>query len=289
MTPRVIVTRPADDALIWVHQLNAAGCSAEALPLIGIGAATSPAQVAALQAAWQALDTYAACLFVSGNAVEHFFRSNSLQVQGFIACDAIEKVAISGLRCLAPGPGTVTALRAVGVPAAQIDAPPPDAGQFDSQALWQVIGPRDWQGQRVLVVRGDSVAAESSSLPETTSTTPGRDWIARQWTEAGATVDFVSVYERRPPALTPDQCQRARDASVDGAVWLFSSSEAVGNLVGTAALAGTDWGRARAVATHPRIAERVRQAGWGQVRESRPALADIVRAVAVVGAVRSAR
>ncbi len=286
MTPPVIVTRPADDALIWVHQLNVAGCQAEALPLIDIGAASTPAQVAGLQAACQSLDTYVACLFVSGNAVEHFFRSNSLHAQGFIACDAIEKIANSSLRCLAPGPGTLMALRAVGVPMAQIDAPPPDAGQFDSQALWQVIGERDWRGQRVLVVRGDSVAAEPSIQQ---AATPGRDWIARQWIAAGAVVDFVSVYERRPPLLTRAQYERAQAASTDGSVWLFSSSEAVGNLLGTAALAGTNWAHARAVATHPRIAERVRQAGWGQVTESRPALADIVRAVVAASAATAAR
>ena len=286
MTPRVLVTRPADDALAWVHQLNAAGCQAEALPLIEIGASSSPTQVATLQTVWQSLDTYAACLFVSGNAVEHFFKPKIVLAPKNIAFDAIEKIVNSGLRCLAPGPGTVTALRAVGVPAAQIDAPPPDAGQFDSQSLWQVIGPRDWQGQRVLVVRGDSVTAESSGSP---AATPGRDWIARQWTDAGAVVDFVSVYQRKPPRLTPAQSQRAQTASTDGSVWLFSSSEAVGNLLGTAALADIHWGQARAVATHPRIAERVRQAGWGRVEESRPALADIVRAVAVVGEAESAR
>lgn len=286
MTPRVIVTRPADDALVWVRQLNAAGCQAEALPLIEIGAASSPTQKAALQTVWQTLDAYAACLFVSGNAVGHFFGSNSTLAHEVVDHGAIEKIAKSGLRCLAPGPGTVTALRAMGVPLAQIDAPPPDAGQFDSQSLWQVIGERDWQGQRVLVVRGDSVAADPSDNP---TATPGRDWIARQWTAAGAVVDFVSVYERRPPLLTPAQCQRAQAASTDGSVWLFSSSEAVGNLVGSAALAGVDWARARAVATHPRIAERVRLAGWGPVEESRPALADIARAVAVVGAAESAR
>ncbi|MFM9899948.1 MAG: uroporphyrinogen-III synthase [Polaromonas sp.] len=286
MTPRVIVTRPADDALIWVDQLNAAGCRAEALPLIEIGATTSPSRIDALHAAWQTLDAYSACLFVSGNAVEHFFKSNSPPAKGIIAYSAIENIANSGLRCLAPGPGTVTALRAAGVPAAQIDAPPPDAGQFDSQSLWQVIGERDWQGQRVLVVRGDSVTAES---PDSPAATPGRDWIARQWTSAGAMVDFVSVYERRPPMLTPAQCQRARAASTDGSVWLFSSSEAVSHLVGHAALAGIDWGRARAVATHPRIAERVRQAGWTDVAQSRPALADITAAVAAVGVAGSAR
>ncbi|MDB5938933.1 MAG: uroporphyrinogen-III synthase, partial [Polaromonas sp.] len=137
----------------------------------------------------------------------------------------------------------------------------------DSEALWQVIGARDWQGRRVLVVRGQSAGAAGASS--------GRDWIARQWQEAGASVDFVGVYQRRAPLLTGAQVARARQASADGSVWLFSSSEAVANLVGLADLQGVDWRRARAIATHPRIAQAVRAAGWGVVVESRPALQDI--------------
>lgn len=171
---------------------------------------------------------------------------------------------------MAPGPGTVAALLAAGVAAAQIDAPPPDAGQFDSEALWQVIGQRDWRGRRVLVVRGLSSGAEGSSS--------GRDWIAAQWRAAGASVEFVAVYERRPPVLTEAQLQRAQAASADGSIWIFSSSEAVGHLVRLPGLQGIDWRRARAVATHPRIAEAVRAAGWGLVAESRPALGDILQA-----------
>jgi uroporphyrinogen-III synthase len=66
-----------------------------------------------------------------------------------------------------------------------------------------------------------------------------------------------------------------RQASADGSVWLFSSSEAVGHLLQLAGLQGMDWCRARAIATHPRIALAVRGAGWGVVVESRPALQDI--------------
>jgi uroporphyrinogen-III synthase len=286
VTSPVIVTRPAGDATIWVQQLSSAGFTAEALPLIEIGATASLAHAAALQTATLALQTYTACFFVSGNAVEHFFKPFSPLGQVDIAGRAIEKIVSHTIRCLAPGPGTVAALRAAGVPLSQIDAPLPDAGQFDSPALWQVIGPRNWQGQRVLVVRGDSVTAEPANSP---APTPSRDWIARQWTDAGATVDFVCVYERRPPSLTPGQCQRARAASTDGSTWLFSSSEAVGNLVATAALADIDWKHARAIATHPRIAERVQDAGWGQIQESRPALADIVNALTCAGGAGSAR
>lgn len=252
---RVIVTRPERDARHWVAQLQQTGFAAEALPLIDIAPVSDDENRQALRQVWEALADYAACLFVSGHAVEHFFRANpALQLP-------------PGLRCMAPGPGTVAALLVAGVPAAQIDAPAPDAGQFDSEALWQVIGRRDWRGRRVLIVRGHSPGAGGVSS--------GRDWITRQWQQAGAQVDFVGVYQRQAPQLTQTQLERARAASVDGSVWLFSSSEALANLLGAEGMAGVDWRAARAVATHPRIEKAVYAAGWGVVVASRPALQDI--------------
>jgi uroporphyrinogen-III synthase len=252
----VIVTRPAQDAQHWVQQLRQGGFAAEALPLIDIAPASD---AAALEQARQALDRYAACMFVSGNAVDHFFRQPT----------AAKLALPAALRLMAPGPGTVAALLAAGVPAGQIDAPAVDAEQFDSEALWAVVGQRDWQGSRVLVLRGESPDAAGGGASS------GRDWIARQWEAAGAQVDFVGVYQRRAPVFTAGQIERARAASADGSVWLFSSSEAVANLTGLPALAGIDWRGARAVATHPRIVEAVRAAGWGVVVASRPALKDI--------------
>jgi uroporphyrinogen-III synthase len=75
--------------------------------------------------------------------------------------------------------------------------------------------------------------------------------------------------------------QLARAAATDGAVWLFSSSEAVANL--QACLPGQDWGAARALTTHGRIAEAARAAGFGVVREARPALADILASLESAG------
>ena len=273
-TARTIVTRPEPDAGLWAQQLAQAGIPAEALALIDIAPLSGVAHARALDHAWQALDDYAACMFVSGHAVNHFFKQKRPVAQSGKAQAAIDNVADGDslaipphLRFMAPGPGTVAALRAAGVPAAQIDAPAADARQFDSESLWQTIGARDWQGRKVLIVRGQSAGAEGASS--------GRDWISRQWQGAGARVDFVGVYQRRAPALTDAQIARARQASADGSVWLFSSSEAVGHLLQLAGLQGVDWHRARAIATHPRIAQAVRAAGWGVVVASRPALQDI--------------
>ncbi|WP_431097838.1 uroporphyrinogen-III synthase [Polaromonas aquatica] len=267
---RVIVTRPLHDAQHWVQQLREGGFAAEALPLIDIAPASD---AEAARHAWRSLNSYVACMFVSGNAVEYFFKQKMVLAQAKTGQVATKTIANNdwslpaSLRFMAPGPATVAALLAAGVPAAKIDAPAADAAQFDSEALWAVVGQRDWQGRRVLVVRGESHEAGGVSS--------GRDWIARQWQAAGAEVDFVGVYQRRAPVFTDAQVQRARAASTDGTVWLFSSSEAVANLTDAPALAGVDWRRARAVATHPRIEEAVRAAGWGVVVASRPALKDI--------------
>ncbi len=274
--PRVIVTRPRVEAEQWVSALEAEGFSAEALPLIEIAA------VPLAPDAPRAGD-YDALMFVSSNAVRHFFAEKGLFsdqkkafAQSIWARAAIKNIANSPMdaasipvwpRFMAPGPGTASALLRSGVPAGQIDSPPPDASQFDSEALWREIGGRDWAGKRVLVVRGQTRAGGDAPAP-------GRDWLARQWQDAGAHVDFISVYERICPQFSAAQRQLAEAARADGSVWLLSSSEAVNNLAGALQI---DLARARALATHPRIADAARSAGWGVVAGSRPALHDIVQ------------
>ena len=256
----VIVTRPERDAARWVQALQASGLQAEALPLINI---TLLPESPGLQQAWADMAATSALMFVSGNAVDGFFASFRAAALVQKAQTAIYSIASGVPRFLAPGPGTVAALRHAGIPETLIDAPALDAAQFDSEALWALLAHRPWQGQRVLVLRGQSANTGAA----------GRDWLAQQMVAAGAQVDFASVYERRAPLFTAQQLQRIEAAARDGSVWLFSSSEAVGNLP------KHDWSRSRAVATHPRIAEAARKAGWGVVVQSRPALVDIVASI----------
>ena len=163
----------------------------------------------------------------------------------------------------APGPGTADALRAEGIVDAAIVEPAPDAPQFDSEALWQRLAGHDWQGTSVLVVRGDG----------------GRDWLAGRLVEAGAAVDTVAAYARVAPQLSAEERRSVAAAFADpeGHAWLFSSSEAIANLE---SLAGTPWpNRARAIATHPRIAARARQAGFASVSEVPPGLDAVVACI----------
>lgn len=247
---RVIVTRPRLEANRWVQSLHQAGLDAVALPLIAIAPANGN-DAAAVQSAWNRLADFDALMFVSSNAVEHFFALMPAKY----ACSATNIIA------LATGPGTVAALQRVGVAFDRIRAPQHDAGQFDSEALWAIIAPQVQQkkGFRLLVVRGGD----------------GRNWFSEQVTQAGGVVEFVTSYQRQAPDFSADA--RAWVASDNKAIWLFSSSEAVANLC--AAFPARSWAQARAVATHPRIAQAVRAAGFGVVRESRPTLADLVIAI----------
>lgn len=256
---RVIVTRPQRDAQGWVQELSAAGLDVLALPLIEISAVADPAP---LHSAWQALDDYVGVMFVSGNAVDAFFAA---QPEAFASWG----VAAPGkARAWATGPGTRAALLRAGVDPAWIDAPAMNAAQFDSEALWQVVAAQVRPNSRVLIVRGTDGQAEGPAQGV------GRNWFAQRVEAAGGLVDFVISYQRGLPRFSPAQCEVARSAATDGSVWLFSSSEAVANL--QACLPGQDWGEARAVATHARIAAAAQAAGFGMVRESRPALADIL-------------
>jgi uroporphyrinogen-III synthase len=253
MRPRVIVTRPAREAARWVDDLRAAGFDAHALPLIAIEP-VEPAGRAALQDARRRIGDYAALMFVSAAAVEHF--------------EVPSSAALAGLpRLWGTGPGTVRALRGAGVPDARIDAPPGDAPSFDSEALWDVVRPQVGAATRVLIVRGGDARGRPA----------GRDWLAREIEGAGGVVDTVVAYRRRAPVLDAGARALAAAAAVDGTVWLFSSSEAVANL--RRAMPEIDWRAACAVATHARIAEAARAAGFGTVRLASAGLAALTASI----------
>ena len=260
---RVIVTRPLREAQRWVSDLSALGLEAQALPLIQVGPVDDPKDV--LQA-WQHLADYVGVMFVSGNAADYFFKPNQAVGPVQQAWEAIKT------RAWATGPGTARALLRLGISPESLDAPSPNAAQFDSEALWQVVAAQVLPGSRVLIVRGaDTVGSDPAGQGS------GREWFAQRVAQAGAQADFVVAYQRGAPHFSADEGALAHQAAIDGSVWLFSSSEAVTHLL--ALLPQQNWSRARALATHPRIAAAARQAGFGEVDETRPTLADVAAAL----------
>ncbi|HXD41125.1 MAG TPA: uroporphyrinogen-III synthase [Ramlibacter sp.] len=248
---RVLVTRPEGEARRWVEQLRRRGLDARALPLIEIAPVDG-----AVAPAWRQLDRFRAAMFVSGNAVRHFFGQKPPSA-----------LWPAQTRAWSPGAGTREVLLAAGVDASLVDAPP-EAAQSDSESLWQQVANQVAAGDRVLIVRGGDAQGASS----------GRDWLADQLAAAGVQVEFVVAYRRQPPRLSEEQLAQAKQAAAaNGCVWLFSSSQAIAHLQGL--LPGQAWAQARAVATHPRIAKAAREAGFGVVCESRPSLDAIAAAL----------
>lgn len=243
---RLLVTRPQAQAADWVARLRERGVEAHALPLIAIAEGADPA---ALQSSWAGLAAQRLAMFVSPNAVSSFFAARPAGA-GWPA------TTLAG----STGPGTTQALAAQGVPPACIVEPAGDAAQFDSEALWQQLAPRDWQDASVLVVRGAG----------------GRDWLAEQLAARGATVQFVESYRRERPRLRASHKSFLNDAIVmpERSIWLFSSSQAVNNLLQLAPSAS--WQRSTAWASHPRIAQAALNAGFGAVQTVAPTLEAIV-------------
>ena len=124
-----------------------------------------------------------------------------------------------------------------------------------------------WSGRSALIVRGDG----------------GRDEFAQSLRSAGAKVAFVQAYQRRAPQWSADEQALAQTAlaSPGQHVWLLSSAEAIDHLL--ALLPGTDWRASIAVASHPRIAQRARRAGFGRVLEAPPLIDAVLAAVASLG------
>jgi uroporphyrinogen-III synthase len=252
----VIVTRPAREAARWVDDLRAAGFDAVALPLIEIAPLGDPAPV---DAAWRRISGYDALMFVSAAAAAHFFASTQARPDAAAHC-----------RFWATGPGTARALRDAGVAASSIDAPSADAASFDSEALWLLVRAQVSAGARVLIVRGGDAAGQPA----------GREWLAREIAEAGGHCDAVAAYRRLVPALGDEAVRTLRGAADGSAIWLFSSSEAISNL--RALAPAIEWQAACAIATHERIAQAARRAGFGRVRVSPPSLSALSALIASV-------
>ncbi len=250
--PTLIVTRPIAQAQAWTSRLAEHGVDTRVLPLLAIVPTSDRASV---RRAWRGLARCALVVFVSPNAATSFF---DLRPDGV----AWPPRTLAG----STGPGTRDALLRAGVPQEQVVSPAEEPGEeprFDSEGLWERLSPLPWNGHQVLIVRGDG----------------GRDWLADTLREHGAEVGYLQAYQRRAPRWTAaqravvDECA----AQPERCVWWLSSSEAVDHLVQLAPQ--LPWPRAQALASHARIEQRAREAGFGRVMRCQPVLQDVLSAL----------
>jgi uroporphyrinogen-III synthase len=241
MSPRAIVTRPQPDAETWVDKLRIQNIPAFALPLIAIAP-----RVRARQG--RPVACYGAAMFASSAAAKAFFAASPEAAHW-----------PPSTRAWATGPATAAALAELGVPPALIDAPTKELG-LDSEGLWKVVAPQAASRFQVLVVMGGGRDGAPS----------GRGLISARLRALGASADELPIYARLLPAWTPEQELAAQAALRDGSVWTLTSAESASNLAEL--LPGADFSRARAAASHPRVADAAIALGFGEVAQCASAL-----------------
>jgi len=267
-TLRAIVTRPKQEADAWAAQIKRNGIEAVAFPMIEIVAVPDRSPLAK---AWKDVGKYDVLMFVSSNAVSHFFAARPAELASPWASGG------QAPRAWVTGPGSRAALLAQGVPANYIDMPASTAQSLDSEALWLQVEVQIQAGIHILIVRGDKASEAANTTASGTPSGQGRDWLAVQLQERGAQVDYVVAYARRPPQWTAEQRAIVAQSLQGKDVWVWSSAEALGNLL--AAFPGQTWGGAKAVATHTRIAQAARLAGFGKVALAKPGLAALCASI----------
>jgi uroporphyrinogen-III synthase len=229
---RIVITRPARQAAGLAQQIAALGGKPVVFPAIVI---LPPADRSALERAQRDLAQYDYAVFVSANAVEYGVGDPASWPAHLVA--------------LAPGPGTATALAAVGV--GQVRIP---ATTMDSEGLLALPELADVAGKRIVIYRGSG----------------GRELLGKTLSTRGAQVDYVECYRRAKPHGDFKTMAAAWRAGEIDALTL-TSSEGLDNLWEIF----DDMTRSSMAATptfvpHPRIAERARTLGFGQVTVTAP-------------------
>jgi uroporphyrinogen-III synthase len=245
----VVVTRPGAPGQTLAEELRQAGQPALWLPAFAFGPAPDEA---AARASLDAIADFDLAIFVSPQAVH---ATAALMRRPWPAGTAIAAV----------GAGTRAAIVALikGADGATLLAPADIAGTQDSgsEALWPLL--QRLPLRRVLLLRAQS----------------GREWLADRLHEAGVAVVPLAVYSRQ--MSVPSTTLRARLATTarNGLASVISSSDAVRALSQMLAAQPEVLKALRegpALAVHPRIAEKLRAAGFERVVQCAPVCASVL-------------
>lgn len=147
------------------------------------------------------------------------------------------------------GEGTAKAIRSAWGEDVKLIYPDGDAEHSGSEALWALVEERG-APRRVLFLRGQT----------------GREWLPQRFREMGADVVVVCAYVRVPLELQPEQVETLILALTrEPPVVYVTSTDAVDVLMhALRPIPGArEWAtRGTAVTIHPRVAARLREAGF---------------------------
>lgn len=251
--PPVALTHPSPRGESLAARFRALGREVVALPFRVIEPCLSAAQADDLRGRLAGL---ACVIFVSPGAVDALAR-------------ALGPAGLAGVNaCAVVGPGSAQALRGSGllddpaVPVLHPSSPPHDARSLAAIPDWQAMA-----GRQVLLVHGEEASDELAAL----------------LSARGLKVDRLAAYRSVP--RVPDDAAGARYAQWlaggrgPGVVFTAGSTvaafEAWADRLGVAQAARSG----RAFAIHPRIAARLREAGWTRVQTIEPGEAGLAAAI----------
>ena len=232
----VIVTRPAAPGQRLAAALRHLGCYVAWWPAFDI---LPPADEMAVRRALDRLAGYDLAIFVSPNAVH----STAERLTGEWPAGTVIGAVGASTRdtALAELPGAANATVVA----------PDDGDESGSEGFWRAWRATGRGVRRVLLLRAAT----------------GRDWIVDQLRGADAEVDALAVYGRCPHRLPEGERTRLRTWMQRGRApaVIVSSAEAVGAILDQ--VRGVDgavpWLQSgRAIATHPRVAQRLQAAGF---------------------------
>jgi len=232
MNACIVLTRPEGRNEALAARLESAGHRVLCLPALDISAL--PADGPAIRPPGD----YDLVVFVSGNAVRFYLdRLSSLGM-----------AAEWPRHTLAATVGAASAerlRRAAAIPRANILHPDPSLQNQDSEALWSLLAPRATSIRRALIVRGVS----------------GREWLGARLEQAGAQVERLAVYDRKPAVWSAEQGGRLAAALAGPAPCLFllTSNESLGAVHANIVRMGMveRWAQSRFVVIHERVASRL--------------------------------
>lgn len=218
---RILVTRPLHQAGKLADGILAAGGVPVLFPLLEI---TPVDDIAALHAQVSQLADYQLAIFISPNAVE----------QGVAAMRAVGLKPDLQCKIATVGQGSAQALRALGFDHILVPRE-----RFDSEGLLALPELQAVAGWRVMIFRGDG----------------GRALLGDTLKARGATVDYVTCYQRHTPAPAAIDWQNLAAITI-------TSSEALTylrQLMTDAQLS------IPLFVPHPRIAALAQQQGWQHI------------------------
>jgi uroporphyrinogen-III synthase len=234
----VVITRPARQAAGLAQEIAALGGKPLVFPAIVI---LPPADPAPLHAVQRELARYDIAIFASANAVEYGVGDPRGWPPGILV--------------LAPGPGTASALAAIGIANARIPTT-----TMDSEGLLALPELGNVAGRRIVIFRGEG----------------GRELLSTELEARGASVAQIDCYRRaKPESGASGLIEAWRDRRVDAVS--LTSSEGLDNLWSVLGTQGRAYlGETPAFVPHERIAQRAQALGLRKVLVTAPADAGLI-------------